>query len=83
MNQETQRHTEQTERKQQVEQGNRRNSEWGFGLLEIRMKDIQFLQFSAQTTKYMSLGNGLIGHRDSFADDRPGLVRTEIQVSGH
>ena len=83
MNQEMQRHTEQTERQWQGEHGNMPNSEWGFGLLEIRTKDIQFLQFPAQTTKYLSLGNGLIGHCDSFANDRPGLVRTEIQVSGH
>lgn len=80
--QDTQRHTEQTEWKRQVEHGNRRNSEWGFGLLEIWMKDIQFLQFSAQTTKYTSLCNRLIGHRDSFAKTGQDLLEQKFRWVG-
>ena len=82
MKQETQRHTEQTERKRQVEHGNRRKGEWGLGLLEIWMKAIQFLQFSAQTTKYTCLCNHLIGHRDSFAKAGQDLLEKKFRWVG-
>ena len=76
------RDTQSEQRKRQVEHGNRRKGEWGLGLLEIWMKAIQFLQFSAQTTKYTCLCNHLIGHRDSFAKAGQDLLEKKFRWVG-